>query len=47
MLGFLANEGYELFPVNNALTEAELEGFLAYVVVIEPMNLLGSTTPRT
>ena len=31
MLGFLANEGYELFPVNTALTESELQGFLAYV----------------
>ena len=31
MLGFLANEGYELFPVNTALTEPELKGFLAYV----------------
>lgn len=31
MLGFLANEGYELFPVDTAVTESELKGFLAYV----------------
>jgi len=27
MLGFLADEGYELFEVESALTEAELQGF--------------------
>ena len=31
MLGFLANEGYELFPVNTALSEPELKEFLGYV----------------
>jgi len=31
MLGFLSNEGHELFPINNGLTEPELRGFLAYV----------------
>ena len=31
MLGFLANEGHELFPVNTALTEPELKSFLGYV----------------
>jgi para-nitrobenzyl esterase len=31
MLGFLADEGYELFEVERALTEAELQGFLRYV----------------
>lgn len=31
MLGFLSNEGHELFPVDTELTEPELSGFLAYV----------------
>ena len=31
MLGFLANEGEQLFPVNNSLTDTDLMGFLTLV----------------
>ena len=31
MLGFLANEGEQLFPVDKSVTEAGLDGFLSYV----------------
>jgi para-nitrobenzyl esterase len=31
MLGFLANEGEQLFPVDESVTEAGLDGFLSYV----------------
>lgn len=41
MLGFLANEGYELFPINTALTKPDLAGFLAHVAGDRADELVG------